>query len=187
MWFGLVMAPIVAERSAALVNHYKKAAVQARDQGGSRVVNTVFVAVILLMCVMTLPWFKSALPLPTAKAGLISTETPIQATEVLLEKNPPGRLFNAMSFGSYLIWAAYPEYQVFTDSRIELFPEHVWLDYFSISNAQAGWDEKLTRYEVNSLMLSQSEQQPLIRAVESSDGWYLIYSDKVAAIYVRGQ
>jgi hypothetical protein len=185
VWFGLVMAPIVAERLTVLVNHYKKAVVQSRDRGGSRIINTVFIAVILLMGLITLPWFKSTLPLPTAKAGLISAETPLQATEVLLDQSPPRRLFNAMSFGSYLIWAAYPEYRVFADSRIELFPEKIWLDYFSISNAEAGWDEKLTAYGVNSLMLSQTEQQPLIKAVVSSDNWYMLYKDNIAAVYVR--
>jgi hypothetical protein len=159
--------------------------VQSRDQGGSRIINTVFVAVILLMSLITLPWFKSTLPLPTAKAGLISAETPLQATEVLLEQSPPGRLFNAMSFGSYLIWAAYPEYQVFVDSRIELFPEKIWLDYFSISNADGNWEERLADYGVNTLMLSQTEQQPLIKAVVSSDNWDLIYSDQVATVYTR--
>jgi hypothetical protein len=185
VWFGLVMAPIVAERLTVLVNHYKKAVVQSRDQGGSRIINTVFIAVILLMGLITLPWFKSTLPLPTAKAGLISAETPLQATEVLLDQSPPRRLFNAMSFGSYLIWAAYPEYRVFADSRIELFPEKIWLDYFSISNADGNWEERLADYGVNTLMLSQTEQQPLIKAVVSSDNWDLIYSDQVATVYTR--
>ena len=145
----------------------------------------VFVALILLMSVITLPWFKSALPLPTDKAGLISSETPVKATAFLLEQHPPGRIFNAMSFGSYLIWAAYPEYQVFADSRIELFPVSVWQDYFSISNAEAGWEEKLTSYGVNSLMLNVSEQQSLIEAVDSSNDWTAVYRDDTAAVYVR--
>jgi len=186
VWFGIVMAPIVAEQLAGLVEHYKKAAVQPMVQGGSRIINMVFVALILLMSVITLPWFKSALPLPSDKAGLISSETPVEATAFLLEQNPPGRIFNAMSFGSYLIWAAYPEYQVFADSRIELFSEKVWLDYFTISNAEPGWEEKLTSYGVNSLMLSVSDQEPLIEAVEATDDWQLLYRDQVAAIYVRG-
>jgi hypothetical protein len=185
VWFGLVMAPIVAERLAVLVDHYKKAVTQPTSQDGSKIINTGFVAVILLMSFLTLPWFKSTLPLLNAKAGLISSETPVQATAVLLEENPPGQLFNAMSFGSYLIWAAYPEYQVFVDSRIELFPENVWLDYFSISNAEGDWEGRLADYGVNTLMLSPTEQQPLVEAVELSDAWSQLYIDSTVAIYVR--
>jgi hypothetical protein len=36
-------------------------------------------------------------------------------------------------------------------SRIELFTAEIWIDYFSISNATAGWEEKLT-YGANTLM-----------------------------------
>ncbi len=140
---------------------------------------------IISLGLLSLPWFKSALPLPPLKAGLISAETPVQATQNILEKNLPGRVFNAVSFGSYLIWAAYPQYQVFVDSRIELFPENVWLDYLNISNADDNWELLLEKYSVNTLMLSPDEQPNLIRAVETSGLWYCDYKSEVAIIYVR--
>ena len=137
------MAPIVAVHLSAIADHIQKAEMRPMNQEGSRIINILFAIVVIVMGVISLPWFKSMLPLPTAKAGLISSETPVQATQVLLEKNLPGRVFNAMSFGSYLIWAAYPQYQIFVDSRIELFSEKVWLDYLNISNADGDWQAKL--------------------------------------------
>jgi hypothetical protein len=137
------------------------------------------------MGVISLPWFKSILPLPAAKAGLISSETPVQATQFLLAENPPGRVFNAMSFGSYLIWAAYPQYQVFVDSRIELFPDNVWLDYLNISNAEGDWEASLKNYGVNTLMLSTVEQPALIEAAKESDEWKPIYQDGMAIVFER--
>ena len=71
---------------------------------------------------MSLPWFKHLLPLPLKKAGLISYETPVAATQVLLREHPPGPIFNEQGFGSYLIWAAQPDYPVFVDTRLELYP-----------------------------------------------------------------
>jgi hypothetical protein len=185
VWFGLLMAPIVAEHLAAIVSHYQKSEQKPSKQEGSRILNILFAILIILMGVISLPWFKSFLPLPAAKAGLISAETPIQATQVLLEKNPPGRVFNAMSFGSYLIWAAYPHYQVFVDSRIELFPEKVWMDYLGISNAEGDWQTSLNNYGVNTLMLSPVEQPALIIAIEKSKNWQRIYQDDIASIYSR--
>jgi hypothetical protein len=185
VWFGLVMAPIVAGQLAAVVDHYKKPVLQANNQGGSGIINSVFASVIILMAIVTLPWFKSVLPLPTAKAGLIAAETPVRATQVLLDENPPGRVFNAMSFGSYLIWAAYPQYQVFVDSRIELFPEQVWVDYLNISNAEGDWESRLEYYGVNTLMLNPIDQQPLVHFVDLSDAWSLVYADDTAVIYTR--
>ena len=185
VWFGLVMAPIVAEHLSVVVNRVRKAESVTADKGGSRIINLLFAILIIIMGVVSLPWFKNVLPLPAAKAGLISAETPIQATQVLLENNPPGRVFNAMSFGSYLIWAAYPQYQVFVDSRIELFSDIVWLDYLTISNAGGDWEERLREYGVNTLMLSPVEQPALIQAAQESDEWEILYQDDSAIIFER--
>jgi hypothetical protein len=141
--------------------------------------------VLITLAVISLPWFKDILPLPQAKAGLISTETPVLATQKLLKRMPPGQVFNAVSFGSYLIWSAYPQYQVFVDSRIELFPEKVWLDYLNISNSFGDWETLLKEYGVNTLMLSPVEQPALIKAVEASGGWEELYRDDSAYIFER--
>jgi hypothetical protein len=185
VWFGLAMAPIIAEHISAIVNQSLKGERLRANQEGSRIINIIFTIVIITMGVISLPWFKSALPLPTAKAGLISAETPIQATQILLDRKPPGRLFNDISFGSYLIWAAYPQYQVFVDSRIELYSEKVWSEYLNISNANGDWEERLREYEVNTLMLSPDEQPVLVKAAQESNMWKLLYQDMSAIILVR--
>jgi hypothetical protein len=94
-------------------------------------------------------------------------------------------VFNAISFGSYLIWAAYPQYQVFVDSRIELFPEKVWLDYLTISNAVGDWEKKLKDYGVNTLLLSPMEQPLLIEAAQKSGQWEQIYQDVSSILFIR--
>ncbi len=184
VWFGLVMAPVIADHLAALVEHYRKAEPEAVSNSiGSPRINFFFFSLICLMGVISLPWFKSYLPLPSAKAGLISAETPVKAAQYLLDENPPGKLFNSMSFGSYLIWAAYPNYQVFVDTRIELFSAKIWIDYLDISNASQGWEDLLNTYGVNTLILSPIEQPPLIQAALSSANWQLLYQDGTAFIF----
>ena len=185
VWFGLVMAPTVAEHLSAIVNNLQKAKRTPANQEGSRILNILFTVVILTMGVIALPWFKYKLPLPAPKAGLISAETPVHATQILLDQKPPGELFNAMSFGSYLIWAAYPQYQVFVDSRIELFSDKVWSDYLNISNANGDWEALLRDYGVNTLMLSLAEQPVLVSAVGGSNEWKMIYQDDVSGIFMR--
>ena len=185
VWFGLVMAPTLFQHISLIIRDIYKKDQPTVKAAGSLYLNIIFTAVVLLMGVISLPWFKAALPLPQAKAGLISTETPIQATQVLLEQKMPGKIFNAESFGSYLIWAAYPPYQVFIDSRIELFSEKVWLDYLNISNANGNWEKSLSEYGVNTLMLSSTEQFGLIEAAKEASGWEQIYQDPAAVIFVR--
>ncbi|OGO11625.1 MAG: hypothetical protein A2Y53_05250 [Chloroflexi bacterium RBG_16_47_49] len=183
VWFGLAMAPILAEHISSIVNQLQTVERRPMNLEGSRTLNIIFAIVIIAMGLLSLPWFKSALPLPQAKAGLVSEETPVQATQVLLKENPTGRVFNSMSFGSYLIWAAYPQYQVFVDPRIELFSEKTWLDYLNISNASVNWETLLNNYEVNILMLSPVEQPALVEAVLESGGWELLYKDTSAFLF----
>jgi hypothetical protein len=185
VWFGLVIAPFLAEHFAYIIQKYKKVVLTPVNTAGKPVLNYVLFIMIVLVGVITLPWFKNSLPLPQVKAGLISSETPIHATEELLAKNPPGRLFHAISFGSYLIWSAYPEYQVFVDSRIELFPEQVWMDYLTISNASGDWEKLLDQYGVNTMMLSPIEQPALIEASRLSGDWEELYADNTAYVYTR--
>ena len=111
VWFGLVMAPILCVQISHIITSLKKENQFTKSVKGNQLLNVIFVLMILTMAMITLPWFKSRLPFPPAKAGLISTETPIKATQVLLEEKPPGEIFNAISYGSYLIWAAYPQYR----------------------------------------------------------------------------
>jgi hypothetical protein len=185
VWFGLTMAPILVQHLSYILNDFQKENSHTTRSGGSQLLNILFCIVLVVMGVISLPWFKSRLPLPPDKAGLLSTETPVQATQVLLEKNPPGQIFNSISFGSYLIWAAYPHYPVFVDSRIELFPEKVWRDYLDISNAADDWEARLTDYGVNTLLLNPADQPALVQAVQDSGKWKLLYKDNSAFLFER--
>ncbi len=179
VWFGLTLSPVWARHLAAV-----------GAQWFSRPDRPTLPATLLGMllaaaALMTLPWFKPYLHLPPPKAGLLSAETPVAATEFLLRERPPGPLFHAMPFGSYLVWATQPDYPVFVDSRIELYPVEVWLDYLTISAAGCGWEERLQRYGVRTLMLSLREQPALVTAIRASPRWRVVYEDEVALLAVR--
>ena len=181
IWFGLIMTPILAEHLSAFLKPAPRLPpghVQAR-------LNASLSALLLLAACATLPWFKERLPLPPLKAGLISAETPVEATEFLLREHLPGPLFHAQSFGSYLIWAAQPDYPVFVDSRIELYPLEVWQDYLAISSASCDWEERLAKYGIQTLMLSPVEQSGLVAAVQKAPQWQIKYADDRAVIVTR--
>jgi hypothetical protein len=124
------MAPVLAEHFQALAVLLPRSTQPGEvSQAISRRLNALFAGVILLMVLITLPWFKEGLPLPELKRGLISAETPVEATQFLLDNRLPGPIFHHMAYGSYLIWAAQPDYPVFVDPRIELYPYSYWIDY----------------------------------------------------------
>jgi hypothetical protein len=184
VWYGLIMGPIVAEHSYAILGSIRSHIRPGIENAGSPAITWAIIVIISALSIISLPWFKDWLPMPADKAGLISMETPVAATEFLQINQPPGNLFHAMSFGSYLIWAAQPEYRVFVDSRIELYPETVWRDYLEISAALGDWEERLQEYDVRTLMLSRMEQPGLVMAAEGSNNWELVYEDTAALIFI---
>jgi hypothetical protein len=115
--------------------------------------------------------------------SLITRDTPVEAVKFLIDQRPEGRIFNDMAFGSYLIWAAHPLYQVFSDPRIELFSQEIWDDYKIISTAGLGWDDKLADYDIRTLIVNPDEQGALISRVGDSKKWRLLYQDDTAVVY----
>lgn len=178
VWFGMVAAPILAARIQALWP-------ERPGRTGIPALNGWFLGLLSGMALAALPWFKAWWPMPAAKAGLISAETPVAATAFLLQQRPPGPVFHALSFGSYLIWAAHPDYPVFVDTRLELYPMAIWEDYLAISAAAPGWEERLARYGVCLLMLSPQEQPALVEAVARSPRWKRLYQDDAASLWIR--
>lgn len=184
IWYGIVMAPVVTDHLAALMTQAGIKPAPKPDAQARRL-NLIFVSALLLLAVLSLPWFKPFWPVVPEKAGLISAETPVTATQFMLDHHLPPEVFHDMAFGSYLMWNAQPDYKVFVDSRIELYPIEIWDDYLMISNGISGWEEKLDRYGVNTLMLEPVKQAGLIKAASASSEWIEVYRDNQAVLFTR--
>ena len=183
VWFGIVMAPVIANHLSHLRLPARKARSAKPRQSLLSSANLLIILLVVLGMVVSLPWFKDYLPFPRLKAGLISSETPLGATEFIINKNPQGKLFNELGFGSYIIWAARPR-QVFIDPRIELYPAENWGDYITISNALPGWEEVLEEYGIQTLMLNPETQPDLIEKLRQDSGWGIAYEDQTALVFV---
>lgn len=183
VWFGLAVAPVLASHLAAIGQQRWPGAKASR--AGRPGLNLAIAASLLVVALLALPWLKHLLPLPERRAGLLSQETPVAATDFLLAERPPAPLFHEMGYGSYLIWAANPQYQVFVDPRIELYPLPLWLEYLAISSGQEGWDERLRQQGVNTLLLDRVEQPALAAAAGRSERWRMAYQDQRTVVFVR--
>jgi hypothetical protein len=178
------MAPIVSEHLADLLTQL---GVQPTSTNTPRThrINQLFIGSLVLLAVVSLPWFKRYWPVVPEKTGLIASETPVEATQFMLENELPMQVFHDMAFGSYLMWAAQPRFKVFVDSRVELYSPQIWDDYFTISNALYDWEARLLSYEVNTLMLEPENQAQLIAAARESPNWALVYEDHAAFVFTR--
>ncbi len=186
VWFGLILAPLVAEHCAALSEQW---GMQPEDRRApspaARRMNLLLAGMLLLLALLSLPWFKQYLPLTADKVSLAAPYTPIAATNYMLTNDLPVNVYHDMAFGSYFIWAAQPKYKVFVDSRIELYPVQVWQDYLLIGNAGTGWEEKLAQYQVRTMVLKIEDRAELIRAAQASGHWQQVYADPYVMILTQ--
>jgi hypothetical protein len=187
VWFGLVMAPVLADHLSAI-----KEGIQINQQPPipnqkEWIANLGILCLLISLAMISLPWFRGLVPMRPEYRSPITQDTPVAAASFLVEQQPAGRIFNDMAFGSYLIWAAQPDYKVFADPRIELFSQEIWDDHLVISRATPGWEQKLVEYEIRTLFLNPLVQRNLVGKVAESDQWRLIYQDETAQIYQRRQ
>ena len=179
VWFGFVATPLVAAQAATLL----PAPVPGRRAAGSPMLNAILIGMLGLLLLIGLPWVKPAL-LPPSVGALLMDDTPVAAVDAMREQpTRPLHLFHAMSYGSYLIWAA-PEQKVFIDPRIELYPYDQWRDYINLGQAN-NVAELLHKYDIDGLLLSKSEQGPLLKAVRADPAWVVRYEDEHTAYLTR--
>ena len=182
-WFGLAAAPAFALTLAAPSNRLPQTE-WFRSGEGMRGFNYLFMAVLGLLLIVRLPWLRPYLPWPPEQRAFVTvSETPIQATDFICRLGSTVRPFNDMTYGSYLIWAC-PDVPVFIDTRIELYPTAIWLDYLSVGSGQVGWEKVLARYDINALLLNKHEESGLIAAVRESAAWHMVYEDDYTVLFL---
>jgi len=189
VWFGLVLVPPLAEHltalSASFASHRELGSITVRSPGAAATsLNYMIAFFVLVGVIASLPWFKHLLPLSGRKAGLVSLETPVAAVNVLLDRRLPRELFNEMGFGSYLIWAA-PDYPVYIDTRVELYPTSQWMEYQRLSAAESGWEGRLEARGVRTLLLNPEAQPALVQAARASRLWQVVWEDASAVLLMR--
>jgi hypothetical protein len=108
---------------------------------------------------------------------------PVAAVEFLRREPIQGNMFNDDEFGDYIIYAAWPDYRVFFDGRSDMYGEERLKEYFKVVTLETGWETVLEKYNINWIIYNS--KSILSRVLIKDKRWRLIYSDKVATIFVR--
>ena len=108
---------------------------------------------------------------------------PVKAVEFLKRQKIQGNLFNDDEFGDYMIFAAWPAYQVFTDGRSDMYGEKLGREYLRVANVQPGWKEILRKYDIRLIIFDTGSA--LTAALYEEKDWRSIYSDPVATIFIK--
>lgn len=108
---------------------------------------------------------------------------PVDAVAFMQRVEIPGNMFNNDEFGDYIIYAAWPQYKVFFDGRSDMYGEKIGNEYLKVTQIKSGWEEVLKKYNVNWIIFHT--KWSLSNILFERNDWKLIYSDKVASIFVK--
>ena len=108
---------------------------------------------------------------------------PVEAVRFLKKFPMKGNMFNDDEFGDYIIYSAYPQYKVFIDSRVDMYGIDQFKDYLTMVYFKPGWENLVEKYNINWFILNSDSI--LSRYLMERKDWRLIYSDKVANIFIK--
>ena len=169
-WWLLALAPILAFLA---VDRLKR---EPASRGGANLGAGLTVVGLLAAMFLSLPWFESWSPVRIVKPMHRLEGDLEQVAERMREQAPGGRIFTRFEWSEYLTWSLGPDYPVFMDGRIEIFPDEVWSDYSQITSGSADWDVLLReKYHVDFLLIDAGDYHGRLRPlVEKSRDWIAV-------------
>jgi hypothetical protein len=174
-WWLLVLAPIASSLIAQACGLSKNPVwSQQRGDESPRSPPNVGAALtclaLLAVMVLSLPWFERWSPLGRLARTTHRPEQDLEEVVVRLrELGRPGNIFTRFEWGEYLAWRLGPDYRIFMDGRIEIFPNDIWEEYMEITIGGARWQQLLDKYKVEYLLIDVDPYHLQLRkAVESS-------------------
>ena len=107
----------------------------------------------------------------------------VAACEFMMKERITGNMFNDDEFGDYFIYRSSPAYKVFMDGRSDMYGTQRLKEYRKISDFEPGWEGILDKYHITWICFGSDSR--LSRYLLTDKDWVLIYSDKVADIFVK--
>ncbi|MFQ5684504.1 MAG: hypothetical protein ACE5HC_14685 [Candidatus Binatia bacterium] len=108
---------------------------------------------------------------------------PVAAVEFMKREDLKGHMFNNDEFGDYIIYATWPKYKVFLDGRSDMYGSVKVEEYFKVAWLRPDWEKVIEKYNINWIIYNT--KSALSTFLLASKEWRLIYSDRVANIFVK--
>jgi len=182
--YAIILSPILAKQIDSLLHEFKERQLIRRFLAMSeRTAKTDSMAkynlwAIATVIVLTIMVFTGNLSYEFDKKKL-----PVDAVQFIQKEKIPGNMYNNDEFGDYIIYAAWPEYRVFFDGRSDMYGKERLKEYFRVMGFEPGWETVLQKYDIDWIIYNN--KSALSRFLLERTDWKLIYSDKIANIFVR--
>jgi hypothetical protein len=108
---------------------------------------------------------------------------PVAALQATLAHADGRPIFHHYNWGGWLVWHGWPKIHSFIDDRNEVHGEAHIQEYFSIIDAEAGWQEKLTKYGF--ALICIPPHKPLAQQIAQRPDWREIHRDPFAVVFQR--
>lgn len=111
---------------------------------------------------------------------------PVEAVEFLKSIDYKGNIINSMNLGGYLIWAGWPDWMVFSDSRLEVGGQDVFRHYWRVYQNNKLFEARAREYDVGAVVLTWFHPYSDTCAMLMNDKrWALVHIDCTALVFLR--
>jgi hypothetical protein len=108
---------------------------------------------------------------------------PVEAAEVIAQRDIREPIFCPDQWGGYLIYRLYPQTKVLVDDRHDLYGARFFKDYLKVVFVQPDWEKVLDEKHVNWVLVQKDSSLGTI--LGQTSGWKLIHEDGTALLFHR--
>jgi hypothetical protein len=108
---------------------------------------------------------------------------PVQATNIIAQREIHEPIFCPDYWGGYLIYRLYPQSKVFIDDRHDLYGDKFLLQYLQVLHVGPQWSDVLGRWQVNWVLTPR--ESSLANILKESRQWKMNYEDETAVWFER--
>jgi hypothetical protein len=108
---------------------------------------------------------------------------PVEAAELIAERDIRQPMFCPDQWGGYLIYRLYPQTKVLVDDRHDLYGNQFFKDYLKVVFVQPEWERVLDEKKVNWILVEKNSSLGTI--LGQTPGWKLIHEDGTAVLFHR--
>jgi len=108
---------------------------------------------------------------------------PVEAAEVIVQRDVREPIFCPDQWGGYLIYRLYPQTKVLVDDRHDLYGDQFFKDYLKVVFVQPDWQKVLDERHVDWVLMQKNSSPGTI--LGQTPGWRLIHGDGTAVLFHR--
>src|SRR5262249_6611035 len=190
-WWLLVAAPIAASLLAANLPRNRLA---TEEEEKPTLGAGLTCAALLIVAVLSLPWLERWSPFFRFRSPHRIEYDLQEIADRLRRESPTGRVFTRFEWSEYITWSLGPDFTVFMDGRIEIFPDEVWEEYSDVTSGRSNWQEILAaprrkpEYRVDFLLIDAGPYHARLRPlVEKSPDWQRVDEAGDITLYRRSK